>query len=72
MSLLPCNACLTLIARYGIKRIVYKDVYDKDATTLKLAKEFGIELVQMQIDNRYHYRYMKVPWWKKILVFLGW
>jgi len=76
VNLLPCNACLTLIARYGIKRIIYRDVYDKDDTTLKLAKEFGIELVQMKIAKQRHPRYDYVSWWKRgwkrFLTFLGW
>lgn len=47
VTLLPCNSCLTVIARYGIKKIVYGEIYDKDDSTLLLAKEFGIELVQL-------------------------
>lgn len=74
VTLLPCNACLTLIARYGIKRIIYRDVYDKDDTTLKLAKEFGIELVQMNITKEANPTFAKVRWyhrlWKSIKNFL--
>ena len=72
-TLLPCNACLTVIARYGIKRIVYKDVYDKDDTTLNLAKEFGIELVRLKVADRRMTRFQRVAsWWRRFLVFLGW
>jgi len=46
-TLLPCNNCLVNIARYGIKKIVYKDVYERDQSTLDLAKEFGIELIRL-------------------------
>lgn len=55
-TLLPCNACLTAIASYGIKKIVYRDIYDKDDSTLKLAAEFGIELIQLkkEITDIYH------------------
>lgn len=49
-TLLPCHNCLQIIAAYGIKKIIYAEVYDKDDLTLKLAKEFGIELVQIDLD----------------------
>lgn len=50
-TLLPCNSCLTVIASYGIKKIVYGEIYDKDDSTLKLAAEFGIELVQTKKEK---------------------
>ena len=43
-TLLPCNDCLKTIAAHGIKRVVYKEVYDKDQTSLDLAREFGMTL----------------------------
>ena len=43
---MPCNNCLKMIAAYGIKRVIFKDVYDKDASSLQLSKEFNIELKQ--------------------------
>jgi dCMP deaminase len=48
-TLLPCNSCLTAIASYGIKTIIFKDLYDKDESTLVLAKEFGMDLKQITI-----------------------
>lgn len=48
-TMLPCNGCLTIIARYRIKRIVYQNVYERDQTTLQLAKEFGIELIRLDL-----------------------
>jgi dCMP deaminase len=51
VTLLPCNPCLTVIARYGIKKIVYQSVYDKDETTLRLAAKFGIELKQITLTG---------------------
>lgn len=50
-TLLPCNSCLTVIASYKIHKIVYRDIYDKDDSTLKLAAEFGIELIQIEQLN---------------------
>ncbi len=48
VTLLPCNDCLKTIASYGIKEIVYRDVYLHDESTLELADEFGIKLLQVQ------------------------
>ena len=46
VTLLPCNDCLKALASYGIKTIVYKEIYNNDASTLELAKEFGIDLIK--------------------------
>ena len=46
-TLLPCNDCLKSLASYGIKKIVYGEVYIQDPSTLELAKKFGIELVNI-------------------------
>jgi deoxycytidylate deaminase len=47
VTLLPCNDCLKAIASHGIKTVVYQDIYDRDATSIELANEFGVELVQI-------------------------
>lgn len=47
VTLLPCRSCMTFIASKGIKRIVFRDVYERDKLAFALAKEFGIELVQI-------------------------
>jgi dCMP deaminase len=47
VTLLPCNDCLRSLASYGIKKIVYKDVYQHDPSTIDLAQAFGIELIQI-------------------------
>jgi dCMP deaminase len=46
-TLLPCNDCLKSLASYGIKKVIYEKVYDKDCSTLELAEKFGIELIQV-------------------------
>ena len=46
-TLLPCNDCLKTIAAHGIKQVIYKDVYDKDQTSLSLAREFKITLIKL-------------------------
>jgi deoxycytidylate deaminase len=49
VTMLPCQSCLTLIARYGIKTIWYGTVYERDPIALLLAKEFKIELIQITL-----------------------
>jgi dCMP deaminase len=48
VTLLCCNDCLKSLASYGIKTIIYKDVYNNDSSSLVLAKEFGIELIKYE------------------------
>ena len=51
VTLLPCNDCLKAIASHRIKAVVYQDIYEKDETTIELAKDFGIELIRIS-DNK--------------------
>ena len=46
-TLLPCNDCLKSLASYGIKKIVYGEVYKQDPSTLELANKFGVELINI-------------------------
>ena len=48
VTLLPCRHCMTFIASKAIKKIVYREVYERDTLAFELAREFGIELVQMR------------------------
>jgi dCMP deaminase len=48
-TLLPCRSCMTVIAGYGIKKVVYGETYDKDDFALQLAKEFKMDLIQINI-----------------------
>ena len=50
-TLLPCNECLKLISAYGIETVIFDEVYQKDYSTLNLAKEFNIELVSVASLN---------------------
>lgn len=47
VTLLPCNDCLKAIASYGIERVVYRDTYERDETSICIAKDFGIDLMQL-------------------------
>ena len=46
---LPCNDCLKTIASYGVSRVVYEEVYERDESSLHLCNEFGIKLIQIVI-----------------------
>jgi deoxycytidylate deaminase len=47
VTLLPCRHCMTFIASKAIKKIIFRDIYEKDRMAFDLAREFGIELVQV-------------------------
>tara|TARA_Y100000310_G_scaffold341514_1_gene440893 strand:+ start:1655 stop:2119 length:465 start_codon:yes stop_codon:yes gene_type:complete len=54
----PCNECIRNIAAYGIKEVVFNDVYVRDMSSLDIAEEFGIKLfvtenVTKQIGREY-------------------
>ena len=44
VTTLPCNDCLRAIKSYGINQIVYKESYDYDNSTEKLASIFGVKI----------------------------
>lgn len=48
ITLLPCNDCLKALASYGIKKIIYSQVYDKDSSSLNLSSRFNIEIKQIK------------------------
>lgn len=45
VTLLPCNSCLLNLAAYQVKEICYKELYDKDLSSVQVAKELGITLI---------------------------
>lgn len=46
-TLSPCKSCAQLIAAWGIKEVVYKEVYDKDGEGLDILKFYGIPASQL-------------------------
>ena len=46
VTLLPCNDCLKAIASYGIRKIVFRDVYDFDESSLRFAERLGVEIIK--------------------------
>tara|TARA_Y100000361_G_C10948342_1_gene232429 strand:+ start:70 stop:543 length:474 start_codon:yes stop_codon:yes gene_type:complete len=58
-SHIPCNDCIKTIAAYGIKEVVFNDVYIRDMSSLDLAAEFNIKLFatrnvasQVSVENK--------------------
>lgn len=47
-TLLPCNDCLKSLASYGIKKVIYSEVYNRDDSSILLSKCFGITLTQIK------------------------
>jgi len=46
---LPCNECLRMIAAYGIKKVIYNHVYERDSSSIDLATQFDIKLENKNI-----------------------
>ena len=47
-TLLPCPACLTMIASYGVKEVVYRDVYLRTVSESEaIAKAFGLTMTRI-------------------------
>jgi dCMP deaminase len=47
VTLLPCQYCATMIASYGIKRVFYKEIYNRDKKALDIFKFYGIECIRI-------------------------
>lgn len=48
-TLLPCSCCASMIAAYGIKKVVYRDVYFRDDKALDIFKFNGILCEQITL-----------------------
>ena len=48
-TLLPCSSCASAIAAYGVKKVVYNEVYSRDNTALEIFKFNGIECKQLSL-----------------------
>ena len=46
VTLLPCSYCSTLIASYGVKKVVYRDTYPNDIKAFEILSFYGIQLHQ--------------------------
>jgi deoxycytidylate deaminase len=53
VTALPCEICMVKVAQKGVRKLYYANElegYDNDLSKL-LAKEFGIELIQVYVDK---------------------
>ena len=48
-TLLPCSSCASMISAYGIKKVVYIDLYHRDTQALNIFKFNNIECIQYNI-----------------------
>lgn len=47
-TLLPCPACMTLAASYGIRKVIFSDIYERtEQESMEIASAFGVELVRL-------------------------
>ena len=42
-TLLPCRACASLIAAHGIKKVIYKEIYNRDKSAFEIFNFYNIE-----------------------------
>ena len=47
VTLLPCSYCATLIAAYGVKKVVFSEIYEKDEKALDIFKFYNINVVNI-------------------------
>jgi dCMP deaminase len=50
-TLSPCSDCAKVITQSGVKRVVYKEEYDRDTGGIDLLKKLGIECVKMKANT---------------------
>ena len=46
-TLMPCSNCAMNISSYGIKKVLYKEDYEKDMLAKKIFKFYNIELIKI-------------------------
>jgi len=47
VTLLPCSYCATLIAAYGVKKVVFSEIYEKDEKALDIFKFYNINVTNI-------------------------
>lgn len=48
-TLLPCSSCASMIAAYGVKKVVYKDVYFRDPLAIEIFQFNNISCEQIEL-----------------------
>lgn len=46
-TLLPCSCCASMIAAYGIKKVVYKEIYNRDQLAYDIFNFYNIEYIKL-------------------------
>jgi dCMP deaminase len=46
-TLLPCSSCATMIAAYGVSKVVYAEEYRRDALAKSIFDFYNIELIKI-------------------------
>jgi dCMP deaminase len=47
ITLSPCQHCIMDIAMFGIKKVVFRNFYERDEKSFEIAHKFDIEMVQI-------------------------
>jgi len=50
-TLLPCSSCASMIAAYGIKRVVFAETYTRDTNALDIFRFNNIECEQILLNS---------------------
>jgi dCMP deaminase len=53
VTLSPCLECLSIAKTYGVKEIVYDQVYERDSSALTKASDYGITLRQLSLKDEH-------------------
>jgi dCMP deaminase len=49
-TLSPCADCIKTIGAFGIKRVLFSEIYDKDNSCFDIGKVFGISIEHFQFN----------------------
>jgi dCMP deaminase len=56
VTLSPCSECIKTIAAFGIKRVVYSKIYERDTLTFDIAQVYGISMEQLTFNAQEYYK----------------
>jgi len=48
-TLLPCTSCAQAICTYGIKEVVFNEMYSREQKSVDIFKFYGVKLTQIQL-----------------------
>lgn len=48
-TLLPCTSCAQAICTYGIKEVVYNEMYERDPKSVEIFKFYNVKLTQFKV-----------------------